>query len=449
MPSYSSIFTSAGVAKLSAAIAAGSAVNLTHMAVGDGNGTEVNPQASQTALVREVWRGAVNSVTQDPAAPQKFLVELVVPAGVGGWTIREVGIFDADGVMIAVGNFPATYKAVVTDGVTTDLIIRVEVIVYNGSIITLALDPNVAVASRSWVTNYAVPANILPGGTTGQVLTKTSNASGAVAWQNPATTVSVVISTNDEAVTLAGGQQTVNLTTTTTTGLAVYVNGIRIPRIAGASGWQQGANNTQVVLGQAYAAGSIAFFTQYDPGGSIPDPLTASQNLADVPDKAAGRANLGVPSLADLTAAAPPGHVAYSARATAPTGWLVANGALVSRTTYAGLFAAIGTTYGAGDGSTTFALPDLRGEFIRALDLGRGVDVGRTLGSAQGAFMPAIPRDGWGTGGPLAQGRLLVSSGQNEIGETLESISRASADRTIATGDLRPRNVALLPLIKF
>lgn len=80
---------------------------------------------------------------------------------------------------------------------------------------------------------------------------------------------------------------------------------------------------------------------------------------------------------------APPGQVAMFATQSAPAGWLKANGAAVSRTTYAALFAAISTSWGAGNGSTTFNLPDLRGEFLRALDDGRGVDAGRTLGSPQ------------------------------------------------------------------
>lgn len=86
---------------------------------------------------------------------------------------------------------------------------------------------------------------------------------------------------------------------------------------------------------------------------------------------------------AALIAAAPPGSVVAFARADAPAGWLKANGAAVSRTSFAALFAAIGTRYGAGDGSTTFNVPDTRGEFIRGLDDGRGVDAGRVLGSLQ------------------------------------------------------------------
>lgn len=78
------------------------------------------------------------------------------------------------------------------------------------------------------------------------------------------------------------------------------------------------------------------------------------------------------------------GEVAFFARNSAPPGWLKANGAAVSRTTYAALFAAIGTTFGAGNGSSTFAVPDMRGEFPRGWDDGRGADSGRGFGSTQG-----------------------------------------------------------------
>ncbi|NIC03971.1 phage tail protein [Billgrantia bachuensis] len=81
---------------------------------------------------------------------------------------------------------------------------------------------------------------------------------------------------------------------------------------------------------------------------------------------------------------AEPGSVQTFASAAPPRGWLKANGAAVSRAEFPRLFAAIGTTYGAGDGATTFNLPDLRGEFVRGLDDGRGVDTGRGLGTAQG-----------------------------------------------------------------
>jgi len=88
---------------------------------------------------------------------------------------------------------------------------------------------------------------------------------------------------------------------------------------------------------------------------------------------------------AAAAAAVPAGSIIHVARSTAPSGYLKANGAAVSRTTYADLFAAIGTTYGVGNGTSTFNVPDLRGEFVRGWDDARGVDSGRAFGSAQGA----------------------------------------------------------------
>lgn len=135
----------------------------------------------------------------------------------------------------------------------------------------------------------------------------------------------------------------------------------------------------------------------------------------------------------------PAGIVAYFANSTAPAGWLKCNGATVSRTTYAALFAAIGTTYGVGDGLTTFALPDLRGEFLRGLDDGRGVDSGRAIGSAQGQSLQSHSHlYTWDSGG----------SG----GEAMVTGARAPVNRESSyTGgaETRPRNVAMLACIKF
>jgi microcystin-dependent protein len=96
---------------------------------------------------------------------------------------------------------------------------------------------------------------------------------------------------------------------------------------------------------------------------------------------------------------APPGAVIHFARNTAPTGWLKANGALINRTTYAALYAAIGTVFGAGDGITTFGVPDLRGEFIRGWDDSRGIDASRAFGSAQAAGIGAHTHIWSGTSG--------------------------------------------------
>lgn len=108
----------------------------------------------------------------------------------------------------------------------------------------------------------------------------------------------------------------------------------------------------------------------------------------------------------------PAGMVMHFAGAAAPSGWLVCDGSAVSRAYYADLFSAIGTVYGAGDGSTTFNLPDLRGEFLRGLDSGRGVDAARALGSAQGEAYKSHTHTGSSsnTGSHTHTGSVTVNS---------------------------------------
>lgn len=140
-------------------------------------------------------------------------------------------------------------------------------------------------------------------------------------------------------------------------------------------------------------------------------------------------------------ASVPSGAVAHFARSTAPAGWLEANGAAVNRTTYAALFAAIGTTFGAGNGTTTFNLPDLRGEFIRGYDNGRGVDSGRGFASWQADELRSH-----------SHSVTLPIASDSQAGSDDESISTSGSQTfgTSSTGgnETRPRNVALLVCIK-
>lgn len=160
------------------------------------------------------------------------------------------------------------------------------------------------------------------------------------------------------------------------------------------------------------------------------------------------------------------GEVAFFASSTPPSGWLKANGAAVSRTTYAALFAAIGTTFGAGDGRTTFNLPDLRGEFLRGLDDGRNIDRGRRLGTSQGDAIRNITGklDGsaMGSGNQVLEGKMIASGAigttyqqrqwsgdQGGWGEQSVSFD-FDASRVVPTAsENRPRNVALLACIKY
>ncbi len=159
-----------------------------------------------------------------------------------------------------------------------------------------------------------------------------------------------------------------------------------------------------------------------------------------------------------------PGTIAYVGMNSTPTGWLKANGAAVSRTTYAALFSAIGTIYGAGNGSTTFNLPDLRGEFPRGFDDGRGIDSGRAIGTAQGNGIPRLFGGITDSHGNSAMNAVDVSGYTNPMyGETNSSyrtdlqvvttgfayVYFDSARVIPASPDVRPRNVALLACIKF
>jgi microcystin-dependent protein len=146
------------------------------------------------------------------------------------------------------------------------------------------------------------------------------------------------------------------------------------------------------------------------------------------------------------------GLIAFFSASTAPDGWLACDGAVVSRTTYAALFAAIGTTYGVGDGTTTFSLPDLRGEFLRGLDGGRGVDSGRTIGSAQGGQMPQHNHDVFrnSSGGGAVQSFVFTTASAVNTGTAVATtvIPTGNAGGANNSAENRPRNVAMLPCIK-
>lgn len=142
-----------------------------------------------------------------------------------------------------------------------------------------------------------------------------------------------------------------------------------------------------------------------------------------------------------------PGAIAYFSTTTAPEGWIKANGATISRTVYADLFAAIGTTHGAGDGSTTFNVPDLRGEFVRGLDDGRGVDTGRALGSAQGSQMQSHTHGVQSVSAYTGSGAgtQYWTSGMQSVSD----FQTRTAGGTSNSSENRPRNVAMLACIKF
>ena len=147
-----------------------------------------------------------------------------------------------------------------------------------------------------------------------------------------------------------------------------------------------------------------------------------------------------IASLSALGLTIPSGTVSAFAGGTAPSGYLECDGSQISRTTYSALFTAIGTTYGTGDDSTTFNLPDLRGEFIRGLDSSRGVDIGRTIGTFQSDAFASHTHTGV-SGNPGTD--PARKGGANRVDDTDVYTTNATGD-----GETRPRNVALMFIIK-
>ena len=227
-----------------------------------------------------------------------------------------------------------------------------------------------------------------------------------------------------------------------------------------------------MALADAVASGSVTITT--DPAASAMLALLEAHQQATDPHAQYFNQQRGDVRYVQLSQASalslPAGSLIYYAGSVAPAGYLEANGALLSRTTYAALFAAIGIIYTAGDGSTTFGLPDLRGEFIRGWDHGRGLDAGRWMGSWQDQSVAAhkhvIP---WGEhsaayaeqqqqrqwGYTQSGGR----SGASGAGIDYDNVWRHTNEgwdydgpvnpAGLISGENRPRNVAALICIKY
>lgn len=170
-----------------------------------------------------------------------------------------------------------------------------------------------------------------------------------------------------------------------------------------------------------------------------PDPGSITASMLENPLDLSGK-TLAIPT----TMLVPVGTVIWYAKSTPPTGYLKANGATISRVTYSELFAVIGTNYGAGDGTTTFTLPDLRGEFIRGWDDGRGVDSGRAFASSQGQMIQTHTHQYYRNAG-------TTTAGSGSDGNTMRNPAFATTGGVDSGGgtETRPRNIALLPCIKY
>ena len=148
---FYTLLTDIGAAKLASAAALGVPLKITHMAVGDGGGVLPTPDSKQTALVNEKRRAALNMLYIDPQNSSQIIAEQVIPENEGGWWIREVGLFDESGALIAVGNCPESYKPQLAEGSGRTQTVRMVLITSSTDNITLKIDPAVVLATRHYV----------------------------------------------------------------------------------------------------------------------------------------------------------------------------------------------------------------------------------------------------------------------------------------------------------
>ncbi|EFH5029837.1 phage tail protein [Escherichia coli] len=437
---FYTLLTDIGAAKLASAAALGVPLKITHMAVGDGGGVLPTPDAKQTALVNEKRRAALNMLYIDPQNSSQIIAEQVIPENEGGWWIREVGLFDESGALIAVGNCPESYKPQLAEGSGRTQTVRMVLITSSTDNITLKIDPAVVLATRKYVDDKALELKVYADDQMAKHLAAPDPHSQYAPKASPTFTGT------PKAPTPAAGNNTTQVATTAfvQAALTALINGapatldtlkeiaaainndpnfsttinnalalkapLSSPALTGtptAPTAAQSVNNTQIattafvksaiagMVGSAPAAldtlNELAAALGNDPNfaTTMLNALAGKQPLDNTLTNLSGKDVAGLLTYLGLGegSALPVGVPVPWPSATPPTGWLKCNGAAFSAEEYPELAKAYPTN----------KLPDLRGEFIRGWDDGRGVDAGRQLLSSQGDAIRNI--EGFADGG--------------------------------------------------
>ena len=420
---YYALLTNVGAAKLANATALGEQVEITQMAVGDGNGALPTPNPAQTALVHELRRAPLNTLTIDPVNTNQIIAEQVIPEDVGGWWIREIGLYDSDGDMIAVANCAETYKPLLQEGSGRMQVIRVILIVSSTQAVTLKIDPSVVLATRQYVDDQIIQVKAF----VDQQLA--AHIAAADPHKQYAPKASPALTGTPTAPTAA---QTVNNTQIATTG---FVKSAIAALVASSPAALDTLNELAAALGN-------------DPNfaTTVTNALAGKQPLDSTLTNLSGKTVNGILQYLGLGegSALPVGIPVPWPSATPPTGWLKCNGAPFSAEEYPELAKVYPTN----------ELPDLRGEFIRGWDDGRGIDAGREILSAQGDAIRNIVghvsfvRKGT-TGSDLADGAFRYDSnwssritGQASV-DDWGSVASFDASRVVPTApENRPRSIA-------
>ena len=159
MAQYSAVFTTYGTQQLAKAIANNKPLTATHFAVGDGNGNAVTVSASQERLVNETYRATVSAVSLDPRNNKQVIFELTIPEDIGGFYIREMGVFDANNKLVAYANCPESFKPTLASGSGKVQVMRMILLVASSNAVTLTVDDSVIFVTRGQLTPKTITAN--------------------------------------------------------------------------------------------------------------------------------------------------------------------------------------------------------------------------------------------------------------------------------------------------
>lgn len=343
---FYTLLTDIGAAKLASAAALGVPLKITHMAVGDGGGVLPTPSAQQTALVAEKRRASLNMLYIDPQNSSQIIAEQVIPETEGGWWIREVGLFDETGALIAVGNCPESYKPQLAEGSGRTQTVRMVLITSSTDNITLKIDPAVVLATRKYVDDKVLELKVY----VDDLMAKHTAASDPHTQYAPK--ASPTFTGTPKAPTAAAGNNSTQLATTAFVQVA----------IAALVDSSPGALDTLNELAKALGNDPNFATTMTN---ALAGKMDKSANGADIADISAFLNNLGL----GAGSALPVGVPVPWPLATAPAGWLKCNGAAFTAAQYPKLAQAY----------PGLKLPDLRGVFIRGWDDGRGLDSGRAI----------------------------------------------------------------------
>ncbi|HGT5058400.1 TPA: phage tail protein [Escherichia coli] len=407
---YYAILTNQGAARLANATMLGSKLNLTQMAVGDANGVLPTPDPAQTKLINQKRIAPLNLLSVDPNNQSQIIAEQIIPENEGGFWIREIGLYDDEGVLIAVANCPETYKPQLQEGSGRTQTIRMILVVTNTEAITLKIDPSVVLATRKYVDDEVLELRLYVD----------DQMRNHIAAQDPHTQYAQkhnpTFTGEPKAPTPAAGNNTTQIATTAFVQAAI-------------TALINGAPDTLDTLKEIAAA------INNDPKFSttINNALAGKQPLDNTLTHLSGKDVAGLLAYLGLGegSALPVGVPVPWPSVTPPTGWLKCNGAAFSAEEYPELAKVYPTN----------KLPDLRGEFIRGWDDGRGIDSGRTLLSAQDGSIEAHGHD--------YNGVIYTSSGPSWA-NTTDAGHRAYSGFTSSYGgsETRPRNIAFNYIVR-